>query len=131
MSSVQLFTIASQKAQWLTQKQGVIAGNIANASTTGFKAQEIEPFSNVLSLQTSGFTHGLKRTHADHLNTQGAMGSSPNSSAITQSANTSYSGNSVSLEEELIKGSGVARSYALNANIVKSFHRMLLMSVKG
>ncbi len=40
------------------------------------------------------------------------------------------SGNSVSLEQELIKADEVNRAYALNTSIVKSFHRMLMMSAK-
>ncbi len=131
MSSVQLFSIASQKAQWLTEKQGVIASNIANASTTGYQSREIEPFSSILKSQASGFSGGLSRTHSKHLNAQGITDRSHASKGTTQSIEISHSGNSVSIEAELIKGSEVARSYALNANIVKSFHRMLLMSVKG
>ena len=39
--------------------------------------------------------------------------------------------NDVSLEKELIKAGEVSRDYALNVNIVKSFHRMWMASVKG
>jgi flagellar basal-body rod protein FlgB len=42
----------------------------------------------------------------------------------------SASGNSVSVERELIKADEVNRAYALNTNVVKAFHKMLLMSVK-
>jgi flagellar basal-body rod protein FlgB len=42
-----------------------------------------------------------------------------------------HSGNSVSLEQEMIKAGDVNRDFSLNTNIVKAFHRMLLASVKG
>jgi flagellar basal-body rod protein FlgB len=42
-----------------------------------------------------------------------------------------HSGNSVSMEQELIKAGEVNRSFALNAGILKAFHRMLLASAKG
>jgi flagellar basal-body rod protein FlgB len=42
-----------------------------------------------------------------------------------------HSGNSVSLEQEMIKGSDVNRDYSMNAAIVRSFHRMVLSSAKG
>jgi flagellar basal-body rod protein FlgB len=42
-----------------------------------------------------------------------------------------HSGNSVSLEQEMIKAGDVNRDFSLNINIVKAFHRMLLASVKG
>jgi flagellar basal-body rod protein FlgB len=42
-----------------------------------------------------------------------------------------HSGNTVSLDQELLKAGEVNRSFALNASILKSFHRMLLASAKG
>ena len=48
-----------------------------------------------------------------------------------QSWETQHSGNSVSLEQEMIKAGEVKGAFSLNTAIVKSFHRMLLMSSKG
>ena len=42
-----------------------------------------------------------------------------------------HSGNSVSLEQELINASDVNRAYKLNTGIAKVFHRMLLASAKA
>ena len=42
-----------------------------------------------------------------------------------------HSGNSVSLEQEMIKGSDVSRDYSMNSAIVRSFHRMVLSSAKS
>ena len=44
---------------------------------------------------------------------------------------TSHSGNSVSLEQELISAGEVNRAYRLNTGIAKAFHRMLLASAKA
>ena len=48
----------------------------------------------------------------------------------SESWDTVYSKNSVSLEQELIKAGEVNRQHTLNTTIVKSFHRMLLTSVR-
>jgi flagellar basal-body rod protein FlgB len=40
------------------------------------------------------------------------------------------SGNSVALAEEMTKTGEIKRQYDLNASLVKSFHRMMLMTVK-
>ena len=40
------------------------------------------------------------------------------------------SGNSVALEQELIKAGDVNRAYSLNTGIVKSFHAMLMSAAK-
>ena len=44
---------------------------------------------------------------------------------------TTDSGNTVSLENEMIKAGEVGRDYSLNTNIVKAFHAMLMQSVKA
>ena len=41
------------------------------------------------------------------------------------------SGNSVSLEQELIKAGDVNRAYSLNTNLVKAFHGMLMSAAKS
>ena len=42
-----------------------------------------------------------------------------------------HSGNSVSLEQEMVKAGDVNRDYSMNTAIVRSFHRMLLISAKA
>ena len=41
------------------------------------------------------------------------------------------SGNSVSLEKEMVKAGQVNGAHSLNNGVVKAFHRMLLASAKG
>jgi flagellar basal-body rod protein FlgB len=65
----------------------------------------------------------------------GHIGISPSRTEATkvkksESWDTVYSKNSVSLEQELIKAGEVNRQHTLNTTIVKSFHRMLLTSVR-
>ena len=128
MSDIQVFNIASQKSKWLTDRQTVIASNIANASTPGFKAKDVEPFSAVLN----GVGSGLSITNARHMDIGGRRAGS----AVTAIRNdpigeTTHSGNSVSIERELIKSSEVASAFSLNTNVIKAFHRMMLTSVRG
>ena len=48
MNPIQLFALASRQAEWLSVRQEVVAGNIANASTPKYLAKDITPFSAVL-----------------------------------------------------------------------------------
>lgn len=125
MGQIGLFSLAFQQAQWLSVRQTAIAQNIANASTPGYKAVDVEPFASVL--QKAGLD--LNQTTGGHLST-GADGIRPPAVDNSKDLEVSPSGNSVSVENELIKADEVNRAYALNTNIVKSFHRMLLMSAK-
>ena len=48
MQPIQLFDLASRQAEWLTIRQQVVAGNIANANTPKFRAKDVTPFDAVL-----------------------------------------------------------------------------------
>lgn len=125
MSGIDLFGVAFQQAQWLSVRQTAIAENIANANTPGYRAVDVESFETVL--QKTGLD--LNLTTPGHMAT-GMSGVRPPAVEHNKDIKVSASGNSVSVERELIKAEEVNRAYALNTNVVKAFHKMLLMSVK-
>jgi flagellar basal-body rod protein FlgB len=125
-SPVYLFDLASRQAQWLAVRQSTIAGNIANANTPGFKARDVEPFADVLD----------KTKLAMVATSDGHIGIDPKRVEGTKvkksdSLDIVYSGNSVSLEQELMKSGEVSRQHSLNTSIIKSFHRMLMSAARA
>jgi flagellar basal-body rod protein FlgB len=126
MDSVYLFSLASRHNQWLSVRQSAIAGNVANANTPGFKALDAQPFEDVMRSTALAMT----ATRSQHLApTQGDVQTTEVGN--DQGWEVTHSGNTVSLDQELLKAGEVNRSFALNASILKSFHRMLLASAKG
>ena len=125
MGPLYLFELASSQARWLEVRQSTIAANVANANTPGFKARDVEPFNKVLDAtpvrlaQTSPTHMQLSPTETDARKT-----------AKKDSWEVVHSGNSVSLEQEMVKGGEVNRDYSMNSAIVRSFHRMLLTGAK-
>jgi len=124
-SPVYLFDLTSRQAQWLAARQTTISGNVANANTPGYRARDVEPFADVLD--KTKLT--MAATNGGHI---GFEPSRAEAAKVKKSENwdTVYSKNSVSLEQELIKAGEVNRQHSLNTSIVKSFHRMLLSSVR-
>jgi flagellar basal-body rod protein FlgB len=120
MLTVSLFDLASRQANWLTARQAAVAGNVANVNTPGFKAVDVEPFEAVLN---SGASR-LKATHAAHVGGSAA-------GAAGLSVKTLASAEAVEIEKELMKAGEVQRAYDLNAAIVKSFHKMILSTVRS
>ncbi len=124
-SPVYLFDLASRQSQWLAARQTTISGNVANANTPGYRARDVEPFADVLDktkltmAATNGGHIGFEPSRAEAAKVK-----------KSESWDTVYSKNSVSLEQELIKAGEVNRQHSLNTSIVKSFHRMLLSSVR-
>jgi flagellar basal-body rod protein FlgB len=120
-----LFKVVSSQNHWLSVRQSLIAGNIANANTPGFKAQDVEPFEKVLN-STSLV---LAKTTGGHLDL-GASDVEATNTKDEDSWEITHSGNSVSVEQELIKANDVNRSYRLNTSIIKAFHGMLMSAAK-
>jgi len=126
MQPVNLFDLASQQARWLSVRQTAVSSNIANANTPGYGAMDVEPFEAVLD-QTRV---SMRATHPRHI----AVGATADALAIRQvneSTPTMPSGNTVVLESELMKAGEVRRSFEMNTAIVKSFHRMLMMTTRS
>lgn len=123
MQPVNLFQLASQQANWLSVRQTAVASNIANANTPGYGAVDVLPFEAVLNKKTTG----LAATHPKHIHhaaMQTFTADSKDDSPMMPSGNT------VVLEEELMKSGQVRRDMEMNTAIVKAFHRMLMMTTR-
>ncbi len=61
----------------------------------------------------------------------GSFATQASAARASSGTDVTVSGNSVNIEEEMVKAGAVNRDYALNTNIVKAFHKMLLTSMKA
>ena len=122
MQPVNLFDLAAQQARWLAVRQSVIAGNVANVNTPGYHAVDVKPFSAVLDdTQVT-----MKATQPGHF---GATDATAEKVALRQDDSELVpSGNSVQLEDELMKAADVRRAFDLNTAIVRAFHQMFTMT---
>jgi flagellar basal-body rod protein FlgB len=125
LEAVHLFSLASRKTKWLSVRQAAIAENIANVDTPRYRARDVQGFSDVMD-KTRLTMAATQTAHLDSTRQPQADRLKP-----AESWKTTVSGNSVSTEQELIKAGEVNRDYALTTSIVKSFHRMILTSLKG
>lgn len=125
MDGIHLFSLAARKSEWLSVRQATIAENVANANTPGYGARDVEPFSDVLDKTRLR----LAATNPDHLLPSGDT--RVTDTRESEGWSVSHSGNSVSVEQELIKSGSVSREHALATSVVKSFHRMILTSLRG
>lgn len=126
MNSIFLFDLTSQRNQWLSLRQTAISGNIANANTPSYKALDVAPFDSVL--QTAQLE--LARSDPGHF---GLSARQRHDLEVPQEDKWDVydSGNSVSLEKEMVKAGEVNGAFALSNNVIRAFHRMLIASTKG
>ena len=126
MADLALFGISSQRLTWLSARQSAVASNIANADTPNYKARDVAPFE--AHLEKTALK--MSATASGHFN---GGGQAPVEVAVSEDAagEGKHSGNSVSLEHELLRAGQVSGSYTLTTTIIRSFHQMLVSSVRG
>jgi flagellar basal-body rod protein FlgB len=103
-----------------------VAENIANANTPGYRAADVPPFESVFNDTNLTMT----AANTAHI---GADPASPDVLPVKEGPawEISHSGNSVSLNQELLKSGEVTSKASLNNAVVKAFNQMLMTSLKG
>ena len=125
MSDIYLFQVASQKSHWLSARQTAVASNVANASTPGYRALDVKPFSSLLD--ATPITMAL--TNASHI----ALDTSPLDSikeVETDPTEQSLSGNTVNLEQQMITLGDVGRDFSMTSSIRRAFNQLMLAALK-
>ncbi len=117
LGNIPLFKAMMSRMSWLTERQQVLAQNVANADTPNFKASDLKPqsFRDMLSGASNRLT--LAATQANHLPGQGAATAFR---AVTdRNAELSPSGNGVSIEDQMLKVSGTANEFQLTTSLYR------------
>ncbi len=111
INDLPMLSMLRTKMQWHQERQRVLAENVSNSDTPGFKPRDlVEPkFGDLLSAPTRQ-AFGMMRTDAGHIQASGVSESfdSRNKDAYQ----TRPAGNAVSLEEEMMKVSNNQMDYA-------------------
>lgn len=120
MAQPYLSILALQNAQWLHARQSLVASNVANANTPGFRAMDMKPFQSFLDRAGA-----LATTAPAHLSLA-SLSTAKGQSVETDASDASFSGNSVSLEHEMVKLGDIGRALNMNTNIQRVFHQMYM-----
>lgn len=96
-------------------RQQTVARNVANADTPGYRAADLRDFAQVWRDQPHA---GLRATRAGHLS---AAGWGPAAGRpVDAGGEPAPNGNTVSLEDEMIRAAGARRSFDLSLSVYQS-----------
>jgi flagellar basal-body rod protein FlgB len=111
--SLDIFRTAAAMARHAGARQAVVAENIANADTPGYRARTLAPFSESVS---DGPGSAMRATRPGHMQVEASVVTArPEYSDEEPSPN----GNSVSLETEMLNSVDVAREHSQALAIYK------------
>lgn len=105
--NLELFQTAGAMARHAGSRQAVVAQNIANADTPGFRGMEMASFREVYAQNAVG---GMTATRAGHLH--GGTPALDRIEATESASEPAPNGNSVSIEDEILRSVDVAREHA-------------------
>lgn len=116
---------------WLGDRQKLVAENVANASTPGFKPRDLTPqdFASLVAGDSRGGGLGLTLTNAMHIVPSG-MTASGAQSVISPDSETTMDGNSVVLEEEMLKLSEGRMQFEAAVGFYEKAQSMMRLAVK-
>jgi flagellar basal-body rod protein FlgB len=132
MPDIPFFNVLRQRMSWLDQRQSVLSQNVANADTPGYEAQDLKPldFERLMQEQSSSaqFSPSLSVTDPRHIAiaTPGGTEFSQEDSADTEANPT---GNTVSLEQEMIKVSDTTAQYQAASNLYAKALNMMRTAI--
>jgi flagellar basal-body rod protein FlgB len=128
LDKIPLFKAMSQRMAWLNERQSVLAQNVANADTPNYRSRDLKApsFAELVGRKNSQLQ--LAATQPNHLTGSGA--DAPFRQEADRNVELSPSGNSVSLEEQMMKVSSTATDYQLTTTLYKQ-HIAMLKTVLG
>lgn len=118
-TDIGLFRLAEQRMRWLDQRQSILAQNISNVNTPGFKARDLGSFGDALQSQAGT----LQATNPQHLQGNSATLSGREQIAGGKAPN----GNTVAMEEQLGKIAETSSSQELVTNLYHKYQTMFHM----
>jgi len=122
---IPFLSMLKARMNWLDQRQVVLSQNVANADTPGFTASDLKPLDFAAVL---GGTGKLAVTDPRHIAMPARPGG-PFDTALVRDAEASPDGNSVSLEEEMIKVSDTQAQFQAAANLYSKALSMMKTAI--
>lgn len=130
LKDLTVFSALTRNMEWLSARQKVLAQNIANSDTPGYRAKDIEKMSfRELVRKPGGESDGF-RTHEAHMRPTGGLHSGFKAETV-ESFDKTPNENNVNLEDEILKVNDARQSYDLAASLYRKHVQMLKMAVGG
>lgn len=119
LQDLTVFRMMSDQMAWLSQRQRVLAENVANADTPNYNARDLKPvkFDKVLRQQDLKLT--LATTDEAHIASDGRPGDVGKETDVRAPYEISPTRNGVVLEEQLVKVNANTGQYQLMTGLYR------------
>lgn len=124
-----LFSGLKQRMAWLSQRQKVLAANIANADTPGYRPRDLRPqsFESLVDAARSRIVPAI--TDPQHLRGAATADGAPRASEQRQTFETAPAGNAVVIEEQMAKVNETTLSHRLTSELYRKHIGLLKLAI--
>lgn len=116
-NSIETLRMASALTGHAAERQKLIARNVANADTPGYRARDLHSFDDSYR---NGPGIGLRTTRADHMATPASSWGMGGNRSLDLQSEPAPNGNTVSVEDEMLRVADTRREFDLSLAITKS-----------
>ncbi len=121
--NLEIFQLSQAMARHAAQRQEVVAANMANADTPGYAARDITPFSDLVAHRPH--QTAMRSTRAGHIGSHAPI----TAREVQANVESAPNGNTVSLEEEMMRAVSVRKQHNRALAIYKSSLTILRSSL--
>lgn len=139
LNGIPLFSLLQNKLGYLSERQRLIAQNVANSSTPAFTPKDLKPFNEQPGLKSGPSAKpiaaiGTLMTDPAHLAPHASAGADPKAksyvSVSAPDSETTLDGNQVVLEEQMLKMSEARNDYDAAVGFYQKAVAMLHLAVQ-
>ncbi len=134
IDDIPLMSLLKDKMGYLNHRQKLIAENVANADTPGYQPHDLKPFDKLVAARSSisagGEGMALTRTSPMHIAAVTQTSGGPLSPTKAPDSETTLNGNSVVLEEEMMKMTETRSEYSTAVSLYQQSVSMLQTAVR-
>jgi len=124
-----LFEMMKGRFAWLSQRQQVLARNIANADTPGYRPRDVESFGFGEMVRSQAGHLNMEMTSPVHLGGQRRPNHAFPERENRRPFETAPSGNAVILEEQMAKVNETSVAHKLTAQLYRKHLGMIRMAL--
>ena len=137
ITNLPMFGLIKERMNWVGQRQQVIAQNIANADTPEYRSRDIKKFDFQRTLREHtpnskiGKSASMSATHPMHLSGRVDSIASAASKSDRKPYETAPDGNSVVLEEQMVKMNEASVQHSAMVGLYRKHLQMIKLVVRG
>jgi flagellar basal-body rod protein FlgB len=131
IANIPLFTALAEKMKWHQTRQGLLAENVANAETPGFRGRDLKAFGfeeHMRNLSTASMSSTSTSSNPMHI----AIGSADSGGFGPRQLNNfeiTPEGNGITLEDEMMKVAGNQMDYQTVTTLYTRSLRVIRMAL--